>query len=64
MVTNFILNVIISTAVDRAVQLHGDMEAARAIALSLFGNSWENHVINVYDRLVLAVTPGEDKHAL
>ena len=36
---------------DRAVALHGDLEVARSIALSIFGRAWRDHVWAVYERI-------------
>jgi len=31
-----------------------NLEAARAVALSIFGRHWEGHVLEIYDRLLAA----------
>lgn len=47
----------------QGVVANDTLHTARAIALSVFGPSWEAHVIEIYDRLLLApqkVSKGED----
>lgn len=36
---------------DAAILVHGSLEVARSIAVSLFGPEWRDFVMDVYDRL-------------
>lgn len=45
---------------EAAVQVHDGLEVARAIAVSLFGKRWREHVFDVYDRMQARVARVED----
>ena len=34
-----------------AIHTHDDLFAARAIALSIYGRTWKDYVLDIYDRL-------------
>lgn len=36
-----------------AIEAHDSMGIARSISVSLFGDHWEAHVMDVYDRLIM-----------
>ncbi len=39
------------TSKDAAIHVHDELEVARAIAVSLFGKHWREHVMDVFDRM-------------
>lgn len=46
---------------DAAIRVHGDLDVARSIAVSIYGRKWEAHVIEVFDRLQLIMNEEQDR---